>query len=304
MGDDKSIYVWRDAWVRDLPGFRVGTTPAPGLDNLKVSDLLLDAGRGWDSELVHSIFENNDSLAICSITLSKSHISDSLMWHYSNNGLYTVKSCYRMLTGSLHETESRLYVSSWKKLWKLFLPPKIISFLWRLCNSCIPVSVRLQDKGMNLSTCCVLCGQGQEHYWHLFYDCPYSSSCWTAANVDKPTLTTDEFSVWLLKLIDDLDPVVMCSIAMVLLCLWRQRNQKLWENSSLSAVKAMVLGYVFLQDWRRACAGASSSATQRAHGPLTWSRPLGGRWKCNLDAAMFRDLSDTGLGTVMRRNDG
>ena len=69
---------------------------------------------------------------------------------------------------------------------------------------------------MNLSTCCVLSGQGQEHYWHLFYGCPYSSSCWTAANVDKPTLTTDEFHVWLLKLIDDLDPVVMCSIAMIL----------------------------------------------------------------------------------------
>ena len=112
VGDGKSIYVWRDAWVRDLPGFRVGTTPDPGLVNLKASDLLLDAGRGWDTELVHSIFVNNVSLAICSIPLPKSHISDSLMWHYSNNGLYTVKSCSRMLTGSLHETESRLYASS------------------------------------------------------------------------------------------------------------------------------------------------------------------------------------------------
>ena len=63
-------------------------------------------------------------------------------------------------------------------------------------------------------------------------------------------------------------------------------------------------GYVYLQDWRRARAGASSSATQRAHSPLTWSRPLGGHWKCNLDAAMFRDLSAIGLGMVMRRNDG
>ena len=116
VGDCKSIYVWRDAWVRDLHGFRVGTTPASDLVNLKVSDLLLDAGRGWDSELVHSIFENNDSRAICSIPLSKSQTSDSLIWHYSNSGLYTVKSCYRMLTGSLHETKSRLYVSSWKKL--------------------------------------------------------------------------------------------------------------------------------------------------------------------------------------------
>ena len=230
VGDGKSIYAWKDVWVRDLPGFRVRTNPTSGLENLKVLDLLLDAGRGRDSDLVHSIFENNVSLAICSIPLAKSQTSDSLMWHYSNNGFYTVKSCYRMLTGSLHETESRLYVSSWKKLWKLFLPPKIISFLWRLCNSCILVSVRQLDKGMNLPTCCVLCGQGPEHYWHIFYDCPYSSSCWTAAKVVKPTLTTDEFPVWLLKLIDDLDPDVMCSVAMILWCVWRQRNQKLWET--------------------------------------------------------------------------
>ena len=61
---------------------------------------------------------------------------------------------------------------------------------------------------------------------------------------------------------------------------------------------------MFLQDWRRARASASSSAIQRAHGPLTWSRPLEGRWKCNIDAAMFRDLSTIGLGMVMRMNDG
>ena len=47
-----------------------------------------------------------------------------------------------------------------------------------------------------------------------------------------------------------------------------------------------------------------SSAVQRAHRPLTWSRPLGGLWKCNLDAALFLDLSAIGLGMVMRRNDG
>ena len=61
---------------------------------------------------------------------------------------------------------------------------------------------------------------------------------------------------------------------------------------------------MFLQDWRRARAGAPSSAIQRTHGPLTWSRLLGGRWKCNLDAAMFRDLSAIGMSMVMRRNDG
>ena len=64
------------------------------------------------------------------------------------------------------------------------------------------------------------------------------------------------------------------------------------------------LGYVFLQDWRRVRVGVSFSATQYAYRPLTWSRPLGGHWKYNLDAAMFSDLSVIGLDMVMRRNDG
>ena len=140
-----------------------------------------------------------------------------------------------MLMGSLHETESRLYVSSWKKLWKLVLPPKIISSLWRLCNSFIPVSVRLLDKSMNLPTCRVLCGQGLEHYWHLFYDCPYSSSCWTAANVDKPSLTTDEFPVWLLKLIADLDPDVMFDSNDLMECMEATKPEAMGELFTTSS---------------------------------------------------------------------
>ena len=60
---------------------------------------------------------------------------------------------------------------------------------------------------------------------------------------------------------------------------------------------------MFFQDWRRVRAGASSSTVQRAHGPLSRSRPLGGRWKCNLDAALFHDLSTICLGMVLRMND-
>ena len=33
VGDGKSIYIWMDVLIRDLPGFRVRTTPASGLDN-------------------------------------------------------------------------------------------------------------------------------------------------------------------------------------------------------------------------------------------------------------------------------
>ena len=75
----------------------------------------------------------------------------------------------------------------------------------------------------------MLCGQGPEHYWHLFYDCPYSSSCWTAAKVDKPTLTTDEFSVWLLKLIDDLDPDVVFGSNDLMVCMEATKPEALGE---------------------------------------------------------------------------
>jgi hypothetical protein len=35
---------------------------------------------------------------------------------------------------------------NWKLLWKLVVPPKFRSFMWRVVRDCVPIRVRLQAK--------------------------------------------------------------------------------------------------------------------------------------------------------------
>ncbi|XWS36284.1 hypothetical protein CRYUN_Cryun20dG0072200 [Craigia yunnanensis] len=47
--------------------------------------------------MIYDKFDNEEAADICSIPLSKTELSDVLVWHYNNKGLYTVKSGYKLL---------------------------------------------------------------------------------------------------------------------------------------------------------------------------------------------------------------
>lgn len=42
----------------------------------------------------------------------------------------------------------------WKLLWKLAVPPKFHSFMCRVVRDCVPIRVRLQDKGPHVPDLC------------------------------------------------------------------------------------------------------------------------------------------------------
>ena len=50
IGSDEITIVWNDPWVRHLPNFRVQSMVMQGLEDLKVSDLLLEPGC-WNESL-------------------------------------------------------------------------------------------------------------------------------------------------------------------------------------------------------------------------------------------------------------
>ncbi|RVX23698.1 putative mitochondrial protein [Vitis vinifera] len=119
IGDDCSIDVWNNPWLRDAENFKVETPIMHDLAHLKVHDL-------W----IH------DSIA--SIPLSSKSPPDSLIWHWDNHGNYTVKSGYRIARWlSLHGNLSSRPIA-WNMLWDLSIPPKIKLCLWRACKGCLP----------------------------------------------------------------------------------------------------------------------------------------------------------------------
>ena len=66
----------------------------------------------------------------------------------------------------------------WKKLWQIEVPPKVMSFIWRLCWDFLPTKVQLTYRHIQVPITCVFCQQDVEHIWHIFLVCPFAQECW------------------------------------------------------------------------------------------------------------------------------
>ncbi|KAH9753855.1 putative reverse transcriptase/RNA-dependent DNA polymerase [Citrus sinensis] len=79
---------------------------------------------------------------ILRIPLSSGRDADSWYWLPDPKGLYTVRSCYRMLDQKLSPPSS----SVWRKLWQLPVPPKVKNFLWRAMANVLPTADNLRQR--------------------------------------------------------------------------------------------------------------------------------------------------------------
>jgi hypothetical protein len=74
-----------------------------------VSELINHTFMTWKKEVVEHFFNHLDSEAILQIPLSTSLQKDSWAWHYERNGLFSVRSVYRMM---IEAQKSRALFSS------------------------------------------------------------------------------------------------------------------------------------------------------------------------------------------------
>ena len=145
---------------------------------------------------------------MCEQLLSRLQEHDFPIWHPLSSGLYTVKSFYDMLL-SLNGLPSTGFSEAWKRFWKLSLPPKVLDFVWRLCSNCLPLSVRLHQKGVVFDTCCGLCNMEVEDASHLFFNYSFARSCWTAARLDFSAALRKVFHTSILSLLSLQDNLVL-----------------------------------------------------------------------------------------------
>lgn len=93
----------------------------------------------------------------------------------------------------------------WAFNWTLKVPPKIKTFMWKLCNKLIPTKHFLCRRIHNdsLDTTCSICNVSEETIMHLFKDYSSATNCWKF--LDKWWVAISLlFSVedWLWKLIN------------------------------------------------------------------------------------------------------
>nr|DAD28262.1 TPA_asm: hypothetical protein HUJ06_029730 [Nelumbo nucifera] len=91
--------------------------------------------------MLTSLFSASEVAGILTIPLSMEEEEDKLIWAYSKDGQYSVKSSYQIARKLNEETRraannqivTQAPPSLWKKVWQLKVPPKIKNFIWRVC---------------------------------------------------------------------------------------------------------------------------------------------------------------------------
>ncbi|KAL8161427.1 hypothetical protein V2J09_012916 [Rumex salicifolius] len=132
----------------------------------RVIDLIDWECGSWDVEKVRETFVPCDANLILKMKLTDPSKADELVWFHSNDDLFTVGSAYQMLLQKEIAEESEGASSSsndsellWNKLWRLNVPLRVRSFIWRGCRNILPTKVNLCRRGITPDDRCEFCGR-------------------------------------------------------------------------------------------------------------------------------------------------
>ncbi|KAG5033819.1 hypothetical protein JHK85_009120 [Glycine max] len=157
---------------------------------------------------------------------------------------------------------------------------------------CISTRRKLISKGVGYIHSCPHGLNFTEDDWHTFVDCEKAKQFCTImeANSIKDLLFSS-----LTHLPNDLK----CKFSMILWSIWKNRNEKVWNNLDISPATSISLSDQFYSEWshaRRKSNNIPSLPAQQVHG--TWEPPPLGYITCNV--AIFQDINAFGADLCIR----
>ncbi|CAN1217475.1 Putative ribonuclease H protein At1g65750 [Linum perenne] len=192
-------------------------------------------------------------------------------------------------------------------------PPKMKHLLWHFLRGIIPTRAALNQRGMDMTMACGCCNGGEESLEHLFFQCPIADRYWEVAElrgeVEVAMMAGGEAADWLTRLINNPDKRQVQNVAAVVWSLWRERNDRVWNQQSKHEELIVKQGQEQVQEWWELKQGVANVRTQapindrERHGNR-WQQPDPGVIKINMDAALFFEEGRHDVGLVARDEHG
>lgn len=96
-----------------------------------------------DVDKIVDLFSVEGVRAILETPLFGSIQEDKVLWQEKRNGLYSVKTGYRIAVWGIVPLYQYHVPGEWNKLWKVNAPHKARNLLWRICHGCVPTRAKL-----------------------------------------------------------------------------------------------------------------------------------------------------------------
>ncbi|XP_058202998.1 uncharacterized protein LOC131317467 [Rhododendron vialii] len=131
---------------------------------------LLSKGLRWQ------IVTKEELQEIVSIPTSQFKRGDSLVWHHTKNGNYSIKTGYHLAFQALSPQANGPYSSFtpnkklWDVIWQLNIPHKMRHLWWRASSNSLATKENLMRMRCGSSKTCPICGSFDESIEHLLFN--------------------------------------------------------------------------------------------------------------------------------------
>ncbi|GAU36460.1 hypothetical protein TSUD_166260 [Trifolium subterraneum] len=304
IGDGKSISVWNDPWLRKSENSYITSPLLQGGEHLKVADLMDAATCTWKWDLINAIFNDRDIREIKKMAAISGGETDHKVWKFNNKGSYTVKSAYRYSMETLIDNEGYKLPGDWMQIWNLKIPQRVKKFMWRVLRGCLPTRDKLQRKGVQCTDLCPHCETTYENEWHVFLGCEKAKRIWIEAglwdDIAQLVVAANSFNSLVFSFMT-VNLEQKCSdFVMIMWCLWKRRNEKIWEGVEKPVHLSINTAREYLVQWREIKARQENVRPAAINTQVVWQPPADGEFKCNVDAALFNEEQQFGLGMCIR----
>lgn len=108
--------------------------------------------------------------------LNHQNTQDRLVWAKNKAQTFTIRSAYQValrLKQPYHTEHSSVHDhgKTWRRIWKLNVPPKVGTFLRRDCSGYLPTRQNLQKKQIKIKEHCELYGHRIETTSNVLWEC-------------------------------------------------------------------------------------------------------------------------------------
>ncbi|BFG21667.1 hypothetical protein CerSpe_079410 [Prunus speciosa] len=315
--------IWTDKW---LPAPHCGvihpTSSVPANSPQLVAEIMDKVSHQWNFQNVDMVLDRETKDAIRSIPIGNVGNPDRIVWPWSANGEYSVKSGYHRihalrfdLSGVSAHSSHIINPVVWKELWSLVSQPKIKLFLWRLLSRSLATCLNLFRRKIRESPLCPICEELEESEEHLFFLCPWVRTVWFGSElnyrINPQSFRT--FDQWFLNLTQmEFSSKVdknwcLTYISFILWAIWKSRCHFIFEGVKLEPIEVLRSASSSTREFMEVQnSAAQASFVSRSVDNLSvhWSPPRRGWFKVNSDAAWRKDTNRAGLGVMIRDSEG
>ena len=187
-----------------------------------------------------------------------------MIWKENKSQRFTVCSAYQVAFRLKHPNQAEhssahAHGSTWRGLWKLKVPPKVRTFLWRACIGCLPTRENLHKKRINEEERCELCYHHSETTSHVLWECPMARNVWALfkGTIQKCSNEAGDFFLLFKMLQQKHCSSELEKWAITAWMIWNARNRFYFEQTQLHPRCIFYSAMGLLEEYQRLSAAQS-----------------------------------------------